>query len=49
MNITHKHYKLVLFLSSLIFVVGSLVVLSVAKEGLTYSKASSIHAQSVLP
>ncbi len=49
MNITHKHYKLVLFLSSMVFLVGSLIVISYAKDGLTYSKASSIHAQSVLP
>ena len=44
-----QQHKIISILACGIFILGSVIVYSVAKEGLTYSKASSIHAQSVLP
>ena len=52
MNLYQKHYKtkqLVTILTVVMFLVTSSLLIYVAKDGLEYSKASSIHAQTVLP
>lgn len=45
----HRQQKIIMYAATIMFLVTSSIIFYAVKDGVEYSKASSIHAQSVLP